>query len=81
MQMTVTSSHNNFNGTEFNFQVEHKSVSLSSQLFALLKPSLLIEEGNTKISFNLWELLSFELCKFNPKGTEFFFIIIAILAH
>lgn len=48
MQITVTSFHKKFNDTEFNFQVEHKIVSLSSQLFALLKPSSLSEEGNTK---------------------------------
>lgn len=79
MQMIVTSFHNHFNGTEFNFWVEHKSISPSSQLFPLLKPSLLSEEGNTKSCFHLWELLSFELTNFSPKDTEFFFIIFAIL--
>lgn len=79
MQMTVTSFHNHFNGTEFNFWVEHKSISPSSQLFPLLKSSLLSEEGNTKFCFHLGEFLSFKLTKFSPKDTDFFFIMFAVL--
>lgn len=71
MQMTETSFHNHFNGTEFNFWVEHKSISPSSQPFPFLKSSLLSEEGNTKFCFHLGEFLSFTH-QIQPKRHRFF---------
>lgn len=79
IRVTVTSFHNHLNVPEFNLWVGHKTVSPSSQLFPLLKPSLLGEKDNTKSCFHLWELPSFELTKFSPEDREFFFIVFAVL--
>lgn len=74
MQMTLTPFHNLFNGAELNLWGEHRSTSPSFQLFPVLKPCLLSEEGNYLCKF-----LGFEFIEFGQEDAEFFFIILGIL--